>query len=164
MKTLLAHVSFVILSISSLAYIDRLREESKIFTEEMSIARQVGIKVVGEGGAEWSIEGRELFSLGRLVRLQSVFMWSRGYVVKADQVVIDRHTNTADLKGNVEIRGEALFVKTEEAKVNFLKDTITGGGDVFLWRGTNYVEGRGFRVRLKPLRVIIGSVRAKHDI
>ncbi len=164
MKTLLIHLIFILLSISSLAYIDRLKEEAKVFTEERSIAKEVEIRVVGESGEEWSIEGKELLSLGRTVRLREVIMRSRGYTVEAEEVVVDRRKNEAVLKGDVEIRGEALFVKTDSAKVNFNRSLITGDGEVFLWRGTNYFEGRGFRVNLNPLRVIIARVKAKHDI
>jgi hypothetical protein len=164
MKTALVHLIFILLSLSSLAYIDRLREEAKVFSQERSIAKRVGIKVVGEEGEEWSIEGEELLSLGREVRLLDVLMRSGTYTVRADEVVINRGRNHATLRGRVEIRGDALFVKTEVARVNFDRGLITGKGKVFLWRGTNYFEGRGFRVRLRPLEVIIGGVKARHDI
>ncbi|MDQ7082090.1 MAG: hypothetical protein Q9N34_03215 [Aquificota bacterium] len=80
------------------------------------------------------------------------------------EVLIDRRKKTARLKGDVQIRGDALFVKTDSAHVDFNRDLITGEGGVSLWRGTNYFEGKGFEVRLRPLRVIIGGVRAKHEI
>ncbi len=164
MKTFILHLVFILLSITSLAYIDRLREESRVFSPERSIASDVGIKVVSDKGVEWSVEGKELISFGKEVKLYGVLMRSRDYTVVAREVVIDRERKTALLKGNVQIRGEALFVKTDSARVDFNRDLITGRGEVQLWRGTNYFEGEGFEVRLRPLRVIIGGVRAKHEI
>ncbi|MDQ7039091.1 MAG: hypothetical protein Q9N26_07875 [Aquificota bacterium] len=164
MRTFGLHLIFVILSITSLAYIDSLKEESNVFSPERSVATDVSIKVVSEKGEEWLVEGTELISLGREVRLRRVLMRSGAYTVVAREVLIDRRKKTARLKGDVQIRGDALFVKTDSAHVDFNRDLITGEGGVSLWRGTNYFEGKGFEVRLRPLRVIIGGVRAKHEI
>jgi len=165
MRFLFLHVLFLLLVLSSLAYIDRLRKESKVYVQEKSIARNIRIKVFGEGGEEWKVQGRELVSFGRELYLLEVLLTSRsGYAIRADSISFQREKNRGILKGNVEIRGEALFVKTDEAVVDFNRNLIYGKGNVKVWKGTNYIEGRGFKAYLKPLKVIIGKVRTKHEV
>ncbi|MDQ7082091.1 MAG: hypothetical protein Q9N34_03220 [Aquificota bacterium] len=83
MRTFGLHLIFVILSITSLAYIDSLKEESNVSPPERSVATDVSIKVVSEKGEEWLVEGTELISLGREVRLRRVLMRSGAYTVVA---------------------------------------------------------------------------------
>jgi len=158
-------VAFILLSVLSLAYIDKLRKESNVFVQEKSIAQDISIRVFGKGGEEWMVEGEELISFGKELILLNVYLKSvSGYVVKANSIIFRRDKNTGTLKGEVEIRGEAFFVKTEKAVVDFNKNLIYGDGNVKVWKGRNYIEGTGFKAYLKPLRVIIGRVRTKHEI
>ncbi|NPA42305.1 MAG: LPS export ABC transporter periplasmic protein LptC [Aquificae bacterium] len=164
MKFLFLHLVFLLFSIASLAYIDYLQSRSKIHTLEKSIARNISIKVFGEGGEEWRIEGRELVSFGKELNLLGVLLVSAsGYSIKADSITFLRDKNLGVLRGNVEIRGEAFFVKTDKAVVDFNKNLIYGEEEVMVWKGSNYVEGKGFRAYLKPFRVIINSVRTRHE-
>jgi hypothetical protein len=165
MRFLLLHLLFGLFSIVSLAYIEKLREESKIYTREKSIAQDISIRVFGEGGEEWKVRGKELVSFGKELTLIDVLLESAsGYVVRADSIVLERDKNRGVLKGRVEIRGEAFFVKTERATIDFGKNLLYGEDKVLVWRGRNFIEGKGFRAYLKPLRVIIGDVRTKHEI
>lgn len=165
MRFLLLHVSFLLLVLSSLAYIEELRKESKVYVQEKSIARNISIKVFGKGGEEWEVKGRELISFGKELYLLDVLLSSKsGYKVRADSITFQREKNKGILKGNVEIRGEALFVRTDEAVVDFNKNLLSGKSYVQVWRGMNYIEGKGFKAYLKPLRVIIGRVRTKHEV
>ena len=165
MRSLLLHLIFVLLSVGSLAYIGKLSREAKLVVEEKSIARDIRIKVFGEGGEEWKVEGRELVSFGKEIHLLGVLLRSAsGYVVKADSITLLKDKNRGELKGEVEIRGEALFVKTERAMIDFNRNLLWGDGKVMVWKESNYIEGRGFRAYLNPLRVIIGSVKTKHEV
>ena len=156
---------FLLLVIGSLTYIDVLKKRSKIYVQEKSIARNVKIKVFGKAGEEWNVYGRELVSLGKELYLLEVLLSSKsGYSVKADSISLERLRNKGVLKGDVEIRGEALFVKTEEATIDFNRNILSGKEEVKIWRGTNYVEGKGFKAYLKPLRIIIGNVRTRHEL
>jgi len=165
MRFLLSHLILLILSGVSLTYIDMLQQKSRIEVQEKSIAKHVRISVFGEGGEEWKVEGRELVSFGRelillMVELRSV----SGYVVRANSITFRRDRNTGVLRGDVEIRGTALFVKTDSAVVDFNRNLLYGRGEVQVWRSTNYIEGKSFRAYLKPLRVIIEGVRTKHEL
>jgi len=64
----------------------------------------------------------------------------------------------------VEIRGTAFFVQTSAAALDFNRNLLSGNGDVRIWKSTNYIEGKGFKAFLKPLRVIIENVRTKHEL
>ncbi len=165
MRVLLLHIAFLLLAGAALLYIESLRERSVVRVEEKSIAKHVRISVFGEGGEEWKVEGKELVSFGQelillIVELRSV----SGYVVKADAITFKRDRNRGTLKGDVEIRGTALFVKTDSAVVDFNQNLLYGSTDVRVWRSTNYVEGKSFKAYLRPFRVIIEKVRTKHEL
>ncbi|WP_457601421.1 LPS export ABC transporter periplasmic protein LptC [Hydrogenivirga sp.] len=165
MKFLLLHVLFVLFSIGALAYISKLEDEAKVFVREKSIAHEVSIRVFGEGGEEWKVSGRELVSFGKELTLLNVELRSAsGYVVRANAITFQRDKNRGVLKGNVEIRGEAFFVKTERAMIDFNRNLLYGDDRVMVWKGRNFIEGKGFKAYLKPLRVIIGGVRTRHEM
>jgi len=48
--------------------------------------------------------------------------------------------------------------------VDFGKNLLYGTGGVKVWRESNYAEGKGFKAYLRPLKVIINSVRTRHEI
>jgi len=165
MRFVLLHLLFVLMSIASLAYISHLESRSRVFVQEKSIARDISIKVFGDDGEEWKIQGRELVSFGRELTLIDVLLESAsGYEVRADSITVERDRNRGVLKGGVEIRGEAFFVKTDRAVIDFNKNLLYGEDRVMVWKGRNYIEGKGFKAYLKPLKVIIGEVRTKHEV
>ncbi len=165
MKFLIFHILFAFFSIASLAYIEKVRSESKIITKERSIAVNVSLKVYGKGGREWDLQGEELLSMGPEIRLKRVTIRSEGgYVITATSVSFRKDKNTAELTGEVEIRGEALFVKTAYAFADFNRSLIKSDREVKVWKETNYIEGRGFTALLSPLKVIITEAKAKHEI
>jgi len=165
MRFLALHLLLLLLAGVSFTYIESLRGKSVVQVRERSIAKHVRISVFGEGGEEWKVEGRELVSFGQELILLIVEMRSvSGYVVKANSITFKRDRNRGLLKGDVEIRGTALFVKTESAVVDFNQNLLYGDSGVKVWRSTNYIEGSSFRAYLKPLRVIIEGVRTKHEL
>lgn len=165
MKSLLPHFIFLLLCTLSLAYIEKLRKEARVYVQEKSIAQGVSIKVFGESGEEWRIHGRELVSFGRELSLLDVELRSTsGYVVRASAITFLRDRNRGVLKGGVEIRGEAFFFKTDRATIDFNRDLLYGKGKVQVWKGRNFIEGKGFKAFLRPLKVIIGKVRTKHEV
>jgi hypothetical protein len=164
MKHLFFHFLFLIFSLGSLAYIEKIRNESSIITKEKSIAKNVMLKVYGEGGREWDLIGEELISLGKEIKLREVTIRSGGYVIRSSRILFKKDRNTAELKGNVEIRGEALFVKTSYAFADFNRNLIRGNEPVQVWKQRNYIEGKGFTAFLNPLRVIIKEANAKHEM
>jgi len=165
MKAILLHIVFGFFSVISLAYIEKIREESKIISKESSIATNVSMKVYGEGGREWELMGEELLSFGQEIKMKRVRIRSEsGYVIKAEDLTFRKDRNTAFLSGSVEIRGEALFVKTERAFADLNKSIVRGDREVKVWKGRNYIEGVGFTANLRPLKVIISGAKAKHEM
>ena len=165
LRTFLIHSLFLILVSFSLLYVDSLRHRSQIITEERSIAQNVSLKVFGKGGQEWRLTGKDLLSFGSIINLRNVRILSGGgYLIDAGEVAFDREKNVAELRGGVEIRGEALFVKTPSAVVNFRSSMVRGKGEVKVWRNRNYIEGRGFTSYMNPLTVIIREARGRHEI
>ncbi len=164
-RTVLVHCTFLVLVVLSLLYVDSLRHRSQIITKERSIAQNVSLKVFGRGGQEWRLTGKDLLSFGSVINLRDVRILSAGgYVINAGKVSFDREKNVAKLRGGVEIRGEALFVKTGSAVVNFRRSVVRGRGEVKVWKNRNYIEGKGFTSYMNPLTVIIREARGRHEI
>ncbi|HIC97013.1 MAG TPA: hypothetical protein EYP11_01255 [Aquificaceae bacterium] len=165
MKSALIHTLFLALLPVSLYYVKELEGSLRLVREGSGIARDVSIKVFGRGGEEWRIEGEELISLGKEVTLKNVMLRSSsGSTIKAGSVVLLRDRGVGTLRGEVEVRGEAFFVRTSSATVDFGKNLLYGTGGVKVWRESNYAEGKGFKAYLRPLKVIINSVRTRHEI
>ncbi len=165
MRSLALHLTFIVLTILSLAYVEKLRKESKISVKEKGIARDVTIKVFGEGGEEWKVGGENLVTFGKEIYMIRVELRSKsGYVVRAGSIKFLRDQKLGTLKGGVDLRGDALFIKTESAIIDLNKNLVSGDSKVMIWRNRNYIEGLGFKAYLKPLRVIISNVRTKHEI
>ncbi len=165
MKSLLLHAVFILMTILSLIYVEKLRGDSKVFIEEKAIAQNVVIKVFGEGGEEWKVKGENLVTFGKEIHMISVELRSKsGYVVSAGSIKLLRDEKLGELKGGVNLRGEALYIKTRSASIDLNRNTMEGKEKVMIWKGKNYIEGLGFKAYLKPLRVIIRNVRTKHEI
>ena len=165
MKAFLFHIIFAVFSVISLAYIEKIKKESRIITKESSIATNVSLKVYGEGGREWELRGEELISFGQEIKMKRVLIRSEGgYVIKAEDLTFRKDKNTALLTGSVEIRGEALFVKTERAFADLNRSVVRGNREVKVWKERNYIEGKGFTAYLNPLKVIISGAKAKHEM
>ncbi len=165
MRLLFIHSVFLLSCITSLIYIEHLKKVSQIFTPERSIAKDIYIRVFGEGGEEWKVSGKELISFGEEINLIGVVLQSTsGYLVSSRLTTLSRNKNTAILEGSVLIEGNDIYVRTERAVVDFNKNTIYGDSDVEVRKGNNLFFGRSFRAYLKPFRVIIEKVKTKHEV
>ena len=165
MRFLGLHLIFILLTLISLAYVEKLRRETKISVKEKGIAQEVSIKVFGEDGEEWNVGGENLVTFGKEIYMIKVELRSKsGYVVRAGSIKFLRDQKQGALKGGVDLRGNALFIKTDSAFIDFNKNLISGDGKVMIWKNRNYIEGLGFKAYLRPLRVIIEKVRTKHEV
>lgn len=163
-KFLFLHLAFLSLSIASIGQVKKLGGRVDVSLQERSIAQGVSVKVFGEMGEEWRLEGEELLLFQGELWLHRVLLRSAsGYLIKADSIVFSKDKNRGKIEGNVEIRGEALLVRMGSAFIDFNKNLLFGDGKVMVWKDANFIEGDSFEVHLRPLKVIIRGVRTKHE-
>ncbi len=165
MKFLLLHLIYSLFLGLSIAYLEG-KENRKIEdapSNRVGYLENVRVKVYGDKGVEWYIKGKRLYSIGPEVIMDRVEISSEEYEIRASKGNINRFTGRGFLEGKVEIRGDALLIKTERANIDLKAKRIYGGGDIQVWRYKNYVNGRNYDIFLSPLRVIIKEVRTKHD-
>ncbi len=164
-RSLLVLTLFLVANVLSYLYVERLKDKVFVEREEIGIAEGVRIRVFGEKALEWLIFGKTLISVGDEVSLSGVLMESSyGYSLRADSVFLNRESKKAKLQGTVDLRGEAFFVRTEEAVADLSKGKVYGKKGVKIWKDRNYVEGKSFEVRLKPFFVRVREVKTKHEM
>ncbi len=164
-KTLLLHLIYVLLLGGSIAYLNEFRFDESIpnLGNRVGYLEDVLIKIYGRNGVEWNVEGKRLYSIGVDVLMDDLNLSSEEYVIKATRGRINRLSGKGSIEGKVEIKGEALFIKTQKANIDLKRKKIWGSGIIEVWRYENYVSGKGYEVFLSPLRVIIKEVKTKHD-
>jgi len=127
-----------------------------------SEVRNIEIKLYGERGLEWIILGKTLFMEGSNLRIEKSVMLSGGYRIESDALLLNKHTKKGLLKGEVEITGEDLYLKTKDAYIDFTKSVAWGKKELLLKRGGNIIKGRGFKIVFRPFRVTINEVESVH--
>ncbi|NPB07607.1 MAG: hypothetical protein GXN96_01605 [Aquificae bacterium] len=127
-----------------------------------SEVRDIEIKLYGEKGLEWVILGEKLFMEGSNLRIEKSVMLSGGYRIESEALLLNRKTRKGLLRGEVEITGEDLYLKTTDAYIDFGRSVAWGENRILLRRGGNIIRGRGFKIVFRPFRVTINEVESVH--
>ncbi len=122
----------------------------------------VELRIYGEKGLEWKIYGKKLLSVGKNVEIESPTILTEGYRIISQSLSFNKANKKGVLKGETELFGEDLYVKTKDANIDFNKGVVWGKERIFLKRKGNVVKGRGFTITFKPFKVIINEVESTH--
>jgi len=127
-----------------------------------SVVYGVRMEVHGKEGLEWLVFGKEMRSLKDEVLLREAVLRTGPYTILSGELVLYRTRKKAELREGVEMFGPELYLKTEEALVDFNSSTVTGDGKLYLKRSSNEIRGRGFKIEFRPFRVTIYEVESLH--
>lgn len=157
-------VSFVILLFAYFLklYVDNLKSSSG-GGQTVSQLEGITIRAYGKGGIEWTVQGEALEAVGRYVHLYRAELLSQEARIKAGNAYIDRLTGEGKLSEGVEFISKDVMAYTQSAYVNLREGRIWSEDEVRLVEGKNIVEGKGFEINLKPLRIIINRARVKME-
>ena len=136
----------------------KLRNLSLVKSE----VREIELRIYGKKGLEWKILGKKLFSFRGKVEIIKPIILTEGYKIISESLIFNRQEDTGFLKGNTELFGENLYVKTKDAFIDFKQGVVRGKEEIYLRRGENVVSGRGFTITFKPFKVIINEVESTH--
>lgn len=160
LRSLFVSFAFILIAYMFRLYID---SSKKVGAEDgmVNILEGVTIKSYSKDGIEWTVKGKKLEVVKSDIRLIGVELSSKDGNIKAGEAYLDRLTGIGELKGGVELVSGNLIAKTAVAYMNLKEGEIWGEERLQIVEGKNSLEGSGFRVRLKPLQVIIkkGKVR-----
>ncbi len=130
-------------------------------TREVSILEEVQIRIFDGKGEEWKVYGSKARLEGSKVLIEDIKLQSEETVLNAKEGSIDRNTGEGHLEGNVILHTKEGTFSTDRAELR-LKDGIAyGKGSVSLKSSQKFVEGKGWQVEFKPLRVIINQAKVK---
>ncbi len=158
LRSLLISLMIILTSYMLRAYVDSFEPTGG---EEKIVNRLEGvtIKSYSKGGIEWTIKGRSLEVVGKDVLLKDARLISEEATISAGEVYIDRTTGKGELLGGIELISKDLVAKSQRAYMELKEGRFYGDGRIELKEGNKKVEGYGFEIRLKPMRVIISKAR-----
>jgi hypothetical protein len=130
-------------------------------TKEVNILEGVEVKVFGGREEEWRVYGSRARLEDSKIFMEDILLQSGENTLTAKSGSIDRDTGEGYLEGNVVLRTKEGVFKTDRAELRLKEGLAYGEGKMVFEDGRNVVEGVGWQVEFKPMRVIINQVKVK---
>jgi len=130
-------------------------------TKEVSLLEGVEVKVFGGKGEEWRVYGSRARLEDSKIFMEDIVLQSEGMTLTARSGSIDRDTGEGYLEGDVVLQTKEGVFKTDRAKLRLKEGLAYGEGKAVFEDGRNVVEGVGWQVEFKPIRVIINQAKVK---
>jgi hypothetical protein len=130
-------------------------------TKGVGLLEGVEVKVFGGKGEEWQIYGSRARLEDSKVFMEDILLQSEETTLTAKNGSIDRDTGEGYLEGNVVLQTKEGVFKTDRAELRLKEGLAYGEGKVVFEDGRNVVEGVGWQVEFKPMRVIINQAKVK---
>ncbi|MCS7196025.1 MAG: LPS export ABC transporter periplasmic protein LptC [Aquificaceae bacterium] len=132
--------------------------------EEMINALEgVTIRSYGKGGLEWTIRGKRLEVVGRDVKLVEAELQSKEATIRAKEAHVDRSTGKGWLLGDVLLLSNDTRVKSQKVYMDLKEGEFRGEDRVEIYEEKSRIEGEGFHLSLKPLRIIINRAKVSME-
>jgi len=130
-------------------------------TKEVSLLEGVQTRVFGGKGEEWQIYGSRASLEESKIFMEDILLQSEETTLTAKNGSVDRDTGEGYLEGNVVLQTKEGVSKTDRAELRLKEGLAYGDGKVVFEDGRNVVEGVGWQVEFKPIRVIINQAKVK---
>ena len=129
--------------------------------EEIGILEGINVKVFGKNGVEWYVEGSRARIEDKTVFIEQAKFRSDDAILIADRALIDRLSGEGLLEGNVLLYTKEGTMSTQKAEVKLREGIAYGDGEIVLQDKSHTVEGKGWQLQVKPLRVIIKKAKVR---
>jgi Protein of unknown function (DUF1239). len=130
-------------------------------TKGVGLLEGVEVRVFGGKGEEWRIYGSRARLEDSKIFMEDILLQSGENTLTAKSGSVDRDTGEGFLEGNVVLRTKEGVFKTDRAELRLKEGLAYGDGKVVFEDGSNVVEGVGWQVEFKPMRVIINQAKVK---
>jgi|GEM_PF-811230 len=161
-RTVLMSLFLTIASVMLNSYVRSAYKHMPTFKqEEESTAQDVMIKAYGKAGLEWTLRGKQLYTKNGDVLLISALLQTEKEKITADRAFINRDTLEGYVEGNVEIKSENFYAKTDRANINLKEGKVWGNTNVFLKEEGKETYGESFTLELRPLKIIIKKAKVR---
>lgn len=143
-------------------YVESYKSQRKE-EEIVNVLEGIRIRAYSKKGIEWTIKGKYMKVVDKDVELLEVLLTSQEGTLKAGRAYIDRSSGKGELSQGVEVMLKDLIAKSQKVYMDIKEDRFYGDGRIELIEGGKRVEGKGFEIRLKPLKVIVYNARSTMD-
>lgn len=130
-------------------------------TKGVGLLEGVEVRVFGGKGEEWRVYGSRARLEDSKIFMEDILLQSGETTLTAKSGSVDRDTGEGYLEGNVVLRTKEGTFKTNRAKLRLKEGLAYGDGKVVFDDGRNMVEGVGWQVEFKPIRVIINQAKVR---
>ena len=130
-------------------------------TKGVSPLEGVEVRVFGGKGEEWRVYGSRARLEDNKIFMEDILLQSEETTLTAKSGSVDMDTGEGYLEGNVVLRTKEGVFKTDRAELKLKEGLVYGEGKVVFEDGRNVVEGVGWQVEFKPMRVIINQAKVK---
>ncbi|MFZ8859431.1 MAG: LPS export ABC transporter periplasmic protein LptC [Thermocrinis sp.] len=130
-------------------------------TKGVGLLEGVEMRVFGGKGEEWRVYGSRARLEDSKIFMEDILLQSGETTLTAKSGSIDRDTGEGYLEGNMVLRTKEGVFKTDRVELRLKEGLVYGEGKVVFEDGRSVVEGVGWRVEFKPMRVIINQAKAK---
>ena len=130
-------------------------------TKRVSPLEGVEVRVFGGKGEEWRVYGSRARLEDNKIFMEDILLQSEETTLTAKSGSVDMDTGEGYLEGNVVLRTKEGVFKTDRAELRLKEGLVYGEGKVVFEDGRNMVEGVGWQVEFKPMRVIINQAKVK---
>jgi len=129
--------------------------------EDVGILEGINIKVFGKKGVEWHVKGGKARLENSKVLMEQVEFQSEDTLLVADKALVDRITGEGFLEGNVKLYTKEGMLATNRAEVKLKEGIAHGDGHIIFKNENSIVQGVGWNLQVKPLRVIIRNAKVR---
>jgi hypothetical protein len=130
-------------------------------TKRVGLLEGVQVRVFGGKGEEWQIYGSRARLEDSKIFMEDILLQSGENTLTAKNGSVDRDTGEGYLEGSVVLQTKEGVFKTDRAELRLKEGFAYGEGKVVFEDEHNVVEGVGWRVEFKPMRVIINQAKVK---
>jgi lipopolysaccharide export system protein LptA len=130
-------------------------------TKGVGLLEGVQVRVFGGKGEEWRVYGNRARLEDSKVFMEDILLQSGETTLTAKNGSVDRDTGEGYLEGNVVLQTKEGVFKTDRVELRLKEGLAYGEGKVVFEDGRNVVEGVGWQVEFKPMRVIIDQAKVK---
>lgn len=162
LRVVLLSLSLIVSSFLLHTYIEDIKAY-RVQGKNLGMFDKVRIRSYSQKGIEWTVEGKALRVEGPMVELSEALLNSENAVLKAKKAVINRDTKEGRLEGDVELESKEFRAFTQRAEFDLKEGKVWGKDRIKLVQNNSKVEGEGFEIHIKPLRVIIEKSRTEME-
>ncbi len=150
----------VIVSYGLKVYVENFKASENKRGEIVNFLEGIRIKMYSKKGVEWTLKGESMKAVNDHIELLNAMLFSQEATLKAQRAYINRSSGKGELHQDVELVSKDLVARSQKVYMDIKEDRFYGDGKIQVVEGGKKIEGEGFEIKLKPLRVEVYKARS----